>query len=149
MKNSKWIAAVAALTLSATLAVAGPHGEGHGGKGGHRGEFGAKFAEKLGLSDAQKTQIKAIKTETREQNKSFFENAHQTRQDFRAARQAGDTAKAESLKATMESQHAQMKQIRDAEKQRVLSILTPAQRTQWEQLKAERATRHEGKRNQQ
>ena len=58
---------------------------------------------------------------------------------------AGDTAKADSLKATLESQRAQMKQLRDAQDVKISSILTPEQRAQWQQLKAERAARHQSK----
>ena len=145
MKN-KWIAAVAVFTLGTSLALAAPHGgKGRGERGG-RGELGAKFAEKLNLTDAQKEQIRTIHQQTREQNRAFFESFRETREQLREARRANDTAKADALKATLESQHAQMKQIRDAERQRILSILTPEQRTQFEQMKAEKGSRR-GKRS--
>ena len=138
--KSKWIAAVAVLTFGTSLAIAAPHGGGHrGGKRGMRGEFGARFAEKLNLTDAQKEQIKSIRKESREQNRAFFESFHQTRQELRAAKQANDTARLETLKGTLQSQHEQMKQIRAAEQQKFLAVLTPEQRAQWEQFKAERA----------
>lgn len=144
----KMITALAAFTLVATVAFAHSEG-GHGGKRGHRGEeFGEHFAQKLNLTDAQKAQLKTIHSQTREQNASFFEAMKQTRQDFRAAREANDTARMESLEGTMEAQRAQMKQIRDAERQRVLAILTPEQRTQYEQLKAEREAKMKQKREQ-
>jgi protein CpxP len=137
----KLVTAVAVLTLGAAVAIAAPH---DGKFGGHRhgAMMSGKLAEKLNLTDAQKEQIKAIKTETREQNAAFFQSVRQTREDFRAAKEANDTAKLDALKATFQSQRAQMKQIRDAERQRVLGVLTPEQRTQFEQLKAERKARH-------
>jgi protein CpxP len=138
MKN-KIVTAIAVLTLGASLAIAAPH---DGKFGGKRGMMGERLAEKLNLTDAQKEQIRAIKQETREQNAAFFQSLRQTRQDLRAAREANDTAKLDALKGTLESQHVQMKQIRDAEQQRVLRVLTPEQRTQFEQLKAQRAERH-------
>jgi len=141
MKN-KIVTAIAVLTLGASLAIAAPHDGKFGGKRGRHGMMGERLAEKLNLTDAQKEQIRAIKKETREQNAAFFQSFRQTRQDLRAAREANDTAKLDALKGTLESQHAQMKQIRDAEQQRVLSVLTPEQRTQFEQLKAQRAERH-------
>ncbi len=146
MKNtSKWITAVAALGLSATLAFAGSGmGEGHGhgfeGKGRHHGF--SKLASKLNLTDAQKDQWKAIRKSSHEQNAAFFQQFHQTMQDFHAAKKAGDTAKADALKATLESQHAQMKQIRAAEDQQFTKILTAEQSAQYQTLKAERAARH-------
>lgn len=143
-KTSKWITVVAAVGLSASLAIAGTSfGEGHGrgmnGKG--HGEYGSKFASKLNLTDAQKEQWKAIRKSSREQNSAFFQQSHQTMQDFRAAKKAGDTAKADALKSTMESQRAQMKQIRDAEQAQLLNILTAEQRAQYQTLKAQRAER--------
>ncbi len=147
MKN-KLIAAVAVFTLGASIAIAGPHGGGHGGKRGHRGEPGAMFAQKLNLTDAQKEQIKAIHKESREQNAAFFQSARQTRQELRAAKQANDTARLEALEGAMQSQREQMKQIRQAEQQRIMSVLTAEQRTQWEQHKAERQSRRHGKRQQ-
>jgi protein CpxP len=146
MKN-KIVAAVAVFTLGTSLAIAAPHGGKFRGERGGRGEFGAKFAEKLNLTDAQKEQIRAIHKQTREQNAAFFQSFRETREQLREATRANDTAKADALKATLESQHAQMKQIRDAERQRVLSILTPEQRTQFEQMKAEHAAKR-GQRSQ-
>ena len=142
MKKSKWLTGVAVLALGTTLAVAAPHegrGEGHRGKG----EFSQKMAEKLNLSDAQKQQIRDLHASFREQNKAFFESFHQTMKDYRAAKQANDTARVNALQAQFDSQRAQMDQLRAGLDQRVATILTPEQRTQWEQLKAERAAKHQ------
>jgi periplasmic protein CpxP/Spy len=138
----KLVTAVAVLTLGAAVAIAAPHDGGKwSGKHGRGSEMSARLAEKLNLTDAQKEQIKAIRKESREQNAAFFQSMRETREQFRAAKEANDTAKLDALKATFQSQHAQMKQIRDAEKQRILTVLTPDQRTQFEQLKAERDAR--------
>ena len=142
-KTSKWITVVAAVGLSATLAIAG---EGHGGfKGKRHGEFGMKLASKLNLTDAQKEQWKAIRKSSREQNSAFFQQSRQTMKDFRAAKEAGDTAKADALKQTLQSQRAQMKQIRDSQETQLMNILTAEQRTQYQTLKAQRAERHHDK----
>jgi Spy/CpxP family protein refolding chaperone len=146
VKNtSKWITAAAVVGLSATLAFAGTGmGEGHDhgfeGKGRHHGF--SKLASKLNLTDAQKEQAKAIRKSSHEQNAAFFQQSHQTMQDFRAAKKAGDTAKADSLKVTLQSQRAQMKQIRAAEDGQFAQILTAEQSAQYQALKAERAARH-------
>jgi protein CpxP len=140
MKNSKkWFTAAAVVALSSTLAFAAPHEggkRGRGGRGGH--EFGEKFAQKLNLSDAQKQQIKDAQASFRNENKAFFDTVKDTRRQIREAKEAGDTARAEQLKATAQSQHARMKELRTAQHQRILALLTPEQRTQWEALKAER-----------
>jgi protein CpxP len=147
MKNTKWIAAAAtALTLTASLAIAGTNaGEGgwnHEGHGGHH--RGAGFARKLNLTDAQKTQWKAVEQNFRQENSAFFEQAKQTREAFHAAKEANDTAKMDSLKATMQAQRAQMKQLRAAMEPKLLAILTADQQAQFQTMKAERAARGEG-----
>jgi protein CpxP len=149
--TSKWITAAAVLGLSATLAFAGTgmgewHGHGFEGKGRHHGF--SKLASKLNLTDAQKVQWKAIRKSSHEQNAAFFQQSHQTRQDFHAAKKAGDTAKADSLKTAIASQRAQMKQIRAAEEQQFVKILTPEQSAQYQTLKAERAARHAARESQ-
>lgn len=140
---NKRIAAVAAVvTLSATLAFAAPHegrgkGQGRQGKAGH----GQKFAQELGLTADQQRLIEDIRKNTFAANKDFFESARTLRQEFRAARQAGDTAKIEALKAQKESQRAQFQSIRAAREQQILSVLTAEQRAKYEALKAERESR--------
>jgi len=139
MKTMKWITMAAVVTFTASLAFAAPHG---GGKRGRHGQqFGERMAAKLNLTDAQKQQIRDLQQGFREKNKAVFENAHALRKDFREAKKAGDTAKLESLKPALEAQREQMKQLRDAQHQQILSLLTPEQRTQWEALKAEREQR--------
>ena len=148
MKNmKKWFTAAAVVALSSTLAFAAPHGGGKGGKhgrGGRGGELSERLAQKLNLSEAQKQQIKDIQTQFRAENKAFFESARDTRRQIREATEAGDSARAEQLKATAQSQHARMKELRDANRQRIEAVLTPDQRAQWQALKAE----HEAKRGQ-
>jgi protein CpxP len=132
------VAAVAVLTLGATMAFAGPNHEGHGGRGRQHGMFGKKMAGKLNLSDAQKQQIRDIKKSFREENKAFLTASRENFKAFHEAKKAGDTAKADALEPTLDTQRAQMKQLREQEKQRVMTVLTAEQRTQLEQLKAER-----------
>jgi Spy/CpxP family protein refolding chaperone len=141
-QTKKWLTTAAVLTLSATLATAAPH-QGRGGKhGGRGGDFSERFAQKLNLTDAQKQQIEASQKSFREQNRAFFDAAAATRRQIREAKEAGDTARLESLKATAKSQHAQMKQLRQEQRARVAAFLTPEQRAQLDAMKAE----HEGKR---
>jgi periplasmic protein CpxP/Spy len=132
-------AAVAVLALGATLAFAGMHdGKGKGGWDGHRGGFSEMYAQKLNLTDAQKAQIADLDKNFRETNKAFFETQKQTREQFKAAKTANDTAKLDALRPAMESQRAQMKQLRDAQDAKIKTILTPEQRAQFDTLKAER-----------
>ena len=135
-------AAVAVLAVGATLAFAAPQ-DANGGYGHHKGghEMGARFAEKLNLTDAQKQQVKDIQKNFYEQNKTFLDSFRANRTAFRSARDAGDTAKADSLKATIDSQKAQMKTLRDAKREQIRGILTPDQRAQFDAMKAKHEAR--------
>jgi protein CpxP len=143
MNKNKWITMAAVLALSTSIAVAAPHGrDGKGGRmHGRGGEFGERFAQKLNLTDAQKQQIRDLQTNFRETNKAFFDQMRDTHQQMAEARKAGDTARVDALKATMESRRPQMQQLREQQNQRIAAILTPEQRTQWDTLKAEREAR--------
>ena len=137
--------AVAVFALGATLAFAGPHGDWKGGRGHKEGAFSEKMAEKLNLSDAQKEQVKAIEKQFRADNAAFFENAKATREQFRAAKEANDQAKLDSLKPTMEAQRAQMKQLRQAVMDKIRNILTADQRAQLDAFKAQHESRRDQK----
>ncbi|MGZ4778436.1 MAG: Spy/CpxP family protein refolding chaperone [Thermoanaerobaculia bacterium] len=148
MKTSKWLAAVGVLTLTATMAIAAPH-EGMGGGHHGKGMFSEKFAQKLNLTDAQKTQVRDLTKSFREQNKAFFETFRSTMKDYRSAKKSNDTAKVNALQAQFDSQKAQMKQLRAGLDQQISNVLTPDQRAQWEQIKAERAAKHQEWKNKQ
>jgi Spy/CpxP family protein refolding chaperone len=148
MSKKKWLTAVAVLTLGASLALAAPN-EGWGKHGGRHGEWSAEFAQKLNLTEAQKTQLRDLNKSFRQDNAAFLQSFHQTMEDYHAAMKSGDTAKANSLKPSVDSQKAQMKQLRDAQDQKISAILTPDQRAQWQQLKAERAARRQSRENKQ
>jgi P pilus assembly/Cpx signaling pathway, periplasmic inhibitor/zinc-resistance associated protein len=141
MKN-KVLSTVAVLALGATMAFAAPH-DGKGGWEGHHGKggFGREFAQKLNLTDAQKTQMRDLNKNFRETNKAFFQSARETHMAFKAAKEANDTAKLEALRPTMDAQRAQMKQLRDAQDASIRSILTPDQQAQFDAMKAARAAR--------
>ena len=147
MSKKKWLTAVAVLTLGASLAIAAPN-EGWGKHAGRHGEFSEQFAQKLNLTDAQKTQLRDLNKSFRQDNAAFLQSFHQSMEDYRAAMKSGDTAKANSLKPTVDSQRAQMKQLREAQDSKISTILTPDQRAQWQQLKAERAAKHQGENKQ-
>ncbi len=148
MKTTKWMTMAAVVTLSASLAFAAPNPGGKGGKRGMHGMhgrdgqmMGQRMAAKLNLTEAQQQQIRDLQTSFRENNKAFFQNARETRKQLREAKKAGDTAKVESLEPTMDAQREQMKQLRTAQQQQIVALLTPEQRTQWEAMKAEREQR--------
>ena len=150
MNMKKTITTAVALALGASLAFAGP-GEGKRGRHGKgmRGEAGmARLAEELNLTDEQKAQLKEQRQNFRESNQARFETHRDTMRQYREAKKAGDTARAEALKATLEVQKGELQQLRKAQHEAMLSILTPEQRTRLEALKAERQGRRgEGRRD--
>ena len=143
----KLATAIAVTALGAAIAFAAPQQDGgkawgHGHGHGRHGVFGQQLAEKLNLTDAQKAQVKDIVKASRQENQAFFQQARATMKEFFEAKKAGDTAKTDALKPTIDSQRAQMKAIRAGEETKIASVLTPEQNAQWQQLKAERAARH-------
>ena len=139
MKKS--ITAIAVFTLVATAALA-QHGGDRPRRGGPPPSFIVMFGDKLALTDAQKQQIQAIEAKTREDNAEFFAKSRQLMEDFRAAREANDTAKLESLRPAMKENREQMMKIHQAELDKILPILTADQRAQFEKLRAEREAQH-------
>ncbi|MFZ2492125.1 MAG: Spy/CpxP family protein refolding chaperone [Thermoanaerobaculia bacterium] len=137
MKTSKWMTLAAVLTLTSSLAMAAPHGA----RTGRHARGGARIAAKLNLTDAQKAQVKEIRQNSREANKAFHETARQTFRELRAARKANDTASVERLRPIVAQQRAQLRQLRQAERQQFLSILTAEQKEQLGQMKNQRRGR--------
>ena len=135
------------LALGATLAFAGP-GEGksgkrgkHGKQGLHRGAGIERLTEQLGLSDAQKEQLKAQRENFRAANQQRFATHRDTMKQLKAARAAGETERAEALRNTVELQRGEIQQLRKAQHEAMLQILTAEQRTKLAALKAEREAR--------
>lgn len=136
----KTMTAVAVLALGASLAFAAPGDwKGHGGH--DRAGLSEKMAQKLNLTDAQKAQVKSLQDQFRTDNAAFIQNFRQTMQDVRAAKQANDTVKLDALRPTVESQKAQMKTLRQAQRDKIRNILTADQRAQLDALKAQHEAR--------
>jgi protein CpxP len=144
MIMKKTITTAVALALGASLAFAGGPGEGKRGRHGKgmHGEAGiARLAEELNLTDEQKAQLQEQRKNFRESNQARFETHRDTMRQYSEAKKAGDTARAEALKATLEVQKGELQQLRQAQHEAMLSILTPEQRTKLEAMKAEREGR--------
>ena len=135
----KTITTLAVFALGASLAFAAPQAQNSQwqGRKGHHGFMGEKMATKLGLTDAQKAQVKSIKQQNHEANKAFFQSARATFHEYRAAKQANDTAKLQELQPTVDANKAQMKAIREQERTQILAVLTPDQRAQLDAWRAQ------------
>jgi Spy/CpxP family protein refolding chaperone len=79
----------------------------------HRGQFMQKLSEKLNLTDAQKTSVKAI----------FAGDAN----EIKAIRQDNSLSE--------EQKKVKIKEIREAENTKINAKLTPEQQTKWAELK--------------
>ncbi len=115
-----------------------------GGRGGNRNQGframrGNRLFSKLNLTEDQKVKVKQIHQNFAERNKPLREQLHAKRQELQQARQ-GDTFN-ESLatqKLTeMSALQAKLMGERFKLHQEMLTILTPEQKTQLEQAKAQ------------
>ena len=134
---------VIALMVTATSAIgfaqtAAPEPHHHQG---HRAGFG-RIAAHVNLTDAQKQQLKDIRTADHQRNQQLYADFHAKLQEFRALKQANDP-KADDVKAELKAMHPQIQAARKASREAMLNILTPEQR---DQLKAARGAHGFGRR---
>ncbi|MBW4475591.1 MAG: P pilus assembly/Cpx signaling pathway, periplasmic inhibitor/zinc-resistance associated protein [Tolypothrix brevis GSE-NOS-MK-07-07A] len=151
LKNLSLIAGAIALTLSATPFVVNAQPISQTAtevKPPHNSPF-----EQLGLTDAQKTQIKEIRRNSRTQmeailtpeQKQQLEAAKQARQDQpRQERSQGERPKKgfASLNLTPE-QKTKMREIKESEKNQIQAILTPEQQQQLKEFQDNRRSRRQ------
>jgi periplasmic protein CpxP/Spy len=143
------IGGVAAVALSVPIVLAqkaitnrGERGDRHErgqrwggrGEGMHRGMFRG-----LNLTDDQKAKIKQIGESSRESTKSLREGLQTKRQALRQASEGGtfDEASATQKLTEMAGLEAKLMGERFKARQEMLSVLTPEQKTQLEQKRAE------------
>lgn len=172
------IASLSAIALVASMAVAQtvqtdqgaqkPAGEWHGrgGKGGHGKRMGGHrmggrgwgmhgaFFKQLNLTDDQKAKMKAIRASFAERNKPLREQLRAKRQELRQASEGGTFNEALATQKLTEMAGLQAKLMGEgfSIRQEMMSVLTPEQKTQLEQQKAQfkanRAERQHGRRSQ-
>ena len=122
----------------------GGRGGDHHGFGGMRGD---RLFSQLNLTEDQKAKVKHIHQNFAERNKPLRQEMHAKRQELQQARQ-GDTFN-ESLATQKLSEMAALEAKLMGERfrlhQEMLSILTPEQKTQLEQAKAQFKTRRGNK----
>ncbi len=173
------IASLSAIALVASMAVAQtvqtdqgtqkPAGEWHGrdGKGGHGGHgkrmgrrgkgwsgMHGAFFKQLNLTDDQKAKMKEIRVSFAERNKPLREQLRAKRQELRQANEGGTFNEALATQKLTEMASLQAKLMGQgiSLRQEMMSVLTPEQKTQLEQQKAQfkanRAERQHGRRSQ-
>ena len=129
----KFITAVA-LVAAMTTPVAFAHNQ--NADGGHQAK--STFAEKLGLTDAQKQQIKDIRLADRAARKDLRQQFHAKRKELRTLRQNNDP-NAENVKAELKSIGQQIHAARKATREKIYdTVLTAEQRAQVDAWRAQR-----------
>jgi protein CpxP len=151
------IASLSAVALAAPIAFAqsttmtqdstqatgqrhGGHGKGWGGrKGGRGGHMRGMMFGGLNLTDDQKAKMKEIGQSFRERTKSLHEQLRAQRQGLRQASEGGTFNEALATQKLQDSAALQAKLMGEQFKMRqeMLSVLTPEQKTQLEQKRAE------------
>lgn len=125
-----------AQTVTAPQAGAGSarvHGDSLGKRGGQRHARGMKGGamrgefRNLNLSDAQKTQLKAIRQKYAPQAKPLVESMRPAMDNARAARQRGDTAAARAAIAGTAATRAKLEALRTQERSELRGILSAEQ----------------------
>jgi len=142
LKIAGVITAIAMMLLISTVYAAN-NGGGHRGRGmgmGMPGERIERMADELNLSDAQKSQIKAIQEQFKTQNASTFEalkTLHETaRQQMKDKNTEGAQATRDQIKAKMETLKAAGEQMSS----QIRNVLTADQQAKFDEMKQN----HEG-----
>lgn len=117
----------------------------HGFARGHARIVSAAVARKLNLTDEQKAQLKQLRQTSKQANAQLFADARAKRQELRSLTSANDPRAAE-VKAELEALRPQLEAARQQAHTDFLNVLTPEQRSQLEQWKAERQSKHRSSR---
>lgn len=150
MKKSLGITFAAIMLVAATLTLSpafGQPGRGFRGPGGHGGpgdgfgfHFLGRLADKLGLTDAQREQAKAILEAEHTANQPIFDELKSNRDALREASQFGAFEQNEGeitgLAQRQGELQAQLIVSRERVKSQLYQILTPEQQQQLQELAA-------------
>ena len=130
---------IASAQTTTTTPPAGPSG--HHGWHHHRGPW--HLLSKLGLSDAQKTQIKSIMTAAKPEMQSLHQQMRANMQKLEQTQpsDANYSTIASQVSQTHGSLSAQMMTQRTNVRAQIYKVLTPAQQTQLATLQAQMAAR--------
>ena len=161
MKKTLILLASVTLAIAASTASAGPH-RGHGGPHGGPGDgmgmgmgMGMLFhvarhiervADELGVTDAQRDEIRSILDGAREQARPMADALRDNRQALMdaSAPESYDDALVAQLADAQGDLISQMIVLKSRTRANVLTVLTPEQRTQLEAMREERRSHRFG-----
>jgi Spy/CpxP family protein refolding chaperone len=129
----------------------GERGEGRRGWGGRKG--GRRLLNGVDLTEAQRTQMRAIRDKYGAEHRTMRESMRPAMQEARQARQRGDTAAARAAFARTADTRAKMRALVERQTAEVRGILTPEQQRTFDanlaaakQRQAERQEKKESRR---
>lgn len=134
--------AVAAPVLGAQAPVVTTQPQAADARGPRHGP--GRMFEQLGLTAAQKAQVKAIHEKYAAQFKGNSANRADV-EAMQAARQKGDSAAMRAAREKLRADMAPMRQAREQEMNEIRAILTPAQQQKLDAMRAQ-MKQHEGER---
>ena len=153
------IATLSAIALATSIAVAqtvttnqdpGQSAQKGWHRGDHRGFGGMRGREffKLNLTDDQKAKMKQLRESFATANKPLLDQLRAKRQELRQASQGGTFNEALATQKLTEIAPLEAKMMGEREKlhQEMLSVLTPEQKAQLDQAKAQFKARRNGMR---
>ncbi len=116
------------------------HKMGQGHKRGDRGFKVERMADKLGLTDDQSTQIKAVIAQSKQQMSDQRDKMQENRKQLRVLTKQSPLNEAEVRKIAdaQGDLKADMIVLRAQQHAKIHAILTDEQRTQWEQMRGKR-----------
>ena len=136
------VLAIASLAVAQTVKTEGGKGQGRAwhGEGMKHGQFGGdRIFARLNLTDDQKAKIKQIRQSFMDTNKPLFDQLKTKRQELRQASEGGTFNEALATQKLTEMAGLQAKAMgaRFQLHQQMLSVLTPDQKAQLDQMKAQ------------
>ena len=103
--------------------------------------FTERYGADLSLTDTQKKTIDEIENKWNADHEKFLTEFRATMADYRAAREANDTAKMDALKPKMDAQRAEMSKLRAEQEEKIEKTFTDEQKAKWSKIKEEREAR--------
>ena len=136
MKKNDGVAARIGIVMMALLLSTGfAYAKGGKGEGGKHGDRIAKMIEKLELTEAQKTQIQALRDEFQQENAAALERGKALREQMREQMKSGDKEAAKATREEMKEAMGGLKEARQELHEDILAVLTAEQRAELEAMK--------------